>query len=180
MRKIVIPAVFVLVLASGAAPLAAAGGSGKARAASKPRARTFTMYTATTQFKLIDQGDPGFSLGDQDVFTDNVFTRKNGARLGIDGGVCTVVLVASAATLSGTLQCLVTYSLKGGQITAQGLARGWTTRCTAGRTARRSPEVQAASRTRAVRPRSRSSIRPIRPRRSGSRSFRSQRTSSYA
>lgn len=123
MRKIVIPVVFVLVLACGAAASAAGGGSGKARTASKPRARTFTVYTATTQFRLIDQGASGFSLGDQDIFTDNVFTRKNGARLGIDGGVCTVVRVTNAATLSGTLQCVVTYSLKGGQITAQGLAR---------------------------------------------------------
>lgn len=110
------------MLAFGGAASTTAGRSGRARRASKPNSRPFTVFTSTTQFRLINLGKPGFSLGDEDVFTDNVFTRKHGAKLGLDGGVCTVVRVADAATFSGTLQCLVTYSLRGCQITAQGLA----------------------------------------------------------
>jgi allene oxide cyclase-like protein len=123
MRKAVTPFVLVLVFASGGAALASTGHPGKARTSAKPRSRTFTVYTSTSQFNLVDLAPQGFSLGDEDVFTDDVFTHRGGARLGIDGGVCSVVRVADAATFSGTLQCLVTYSLKGGQITAQGLAR---------------------------------------------------------
>jgi hypothetical protein len=123
MPKVVVPFVLVLVFVSGGAALASAGHPGRARTSAKPPGRTLTVYTSTAQFNLVDLAPAGFRLGDQDVFTDDVFTRKGGARLGIDGGVCSVVRVADAATFSGTLQCLVTYSLKGGQITAQGLAR---------------------------------------------------------
>jgi len=60
-------------------------------------------------------------LGDELVFTDDVLTRRHGRRIGRDGGVCTVVRVTDASTLSGILQCQLTFSLQGGQITAQGL-----------------------------------------------------------
>jgi hypothetical protein len=62
-----------------------------------------------------------FSLGDRVVFSDDLFTAKGGAQVGTDGGQCTVVRVTDAAAGSGVLQCLVTFSLPGGQITTQAL-----------------------------------------------------------
>jgi len=44
-----------------------------------------------------------------------------GTQVGTDGGQCTVVRVTDAAAGSGVLQCLVTFSLPGGQITTQAL-----------------------------------------------------------
>lgn len=79
------------------------------------------VYTALAQARLLDLGQPRFSQGEQDIFSDDVFTKKNGGRIGIDGGVCTVVRVANAATHSGTDQCLITFSLNDGEITTQDL-----------------------------------------------------------
>ncbi len=72
---------------------------------------------------MIDLGDPGFSLGDETVFADNLFTHQNGDEVGTDGVVCTVVGVTAAATGSGTLQCPGTFSFSGGQIVTEGLVK---------------------------------------------------------
>ena len=84
--------------------------------------KTITFYAPTVQFKLIDLGDTGFSLGDESVFSDDLLTAPNGETLGFDGGTCTVVRVKDAKTQTGTVQCLVTFSLRDGQITTQSLS----------------------------------------------------------
>src|SRR5512133_3322154 len=84
--------------------------------------KTIRFYAPTVQFKLIDLGDAGFSVGDESVFSDDLLTAPNGKPLGFDGGTCTVVRVKDAATQTGALQCLVTFSLPGGQITTQALS----------------------------------------------------------
>jgi Allene oxide cyclase barrel like domain len=89
-----------------------------APAATTPK--TVTVYTKLAQAALIDVSKPGFSLGDEDIFSDNVFT-KNGSSIGTDGGVCTVIRVLNAATRSGTDECLITFSLTRGEITTQDL-----------------------------------------------------------
>lgn len=84
---------------------------------------TFKVYapTANDRIAFIPVVKDTFSLGDRTVFSDDVFTSKGGDRLGIDGGVCTVVRIADAAKASGELLCNVTFSLPGGQISTQEL-----------------------------------------------------------
>jgi hypothetical protein len=55
--------------------------------------------------------------GDELVCVDNL--ARDGVKVGHDGRVCTVL--AAAPDGSGEEQCVVTHTLPGGQITAQGL-----------------------------------------------------------
>jgi len=79
------------------------------------------LFSSTAQFKQLDLGDSGFSLGDETIISDDLFAAKGGAKIGSDGGVCTVVRVDTAATATGTLQCPVTLSLQNGQLFTVGL-----------------------------------------------------------
>ena len=58
----------------------------------------------------------GTSLGDQIVFTNRLL--KDGTEVGHEGAVCTVTSVERQE-----MQCVATFSLGGGQITAQALVR---------------------------------------------------------
>jgi allene oxide cyclase-like protein len=78
-----------------------------------------TIAGKTVQLNLVDVGEPGFTLGDQVALSDDL--RVKGKPAGIDGGVCTLIRIADAKAQSGTAQCQITYSLDGGQVTAQGL-----------------------------------------------------------
>jgi hypothetical protein len=79
------------------------------------------LFALTVQTTDIDLGPPGFSLGDQNVFSDDLSPQKGSATTGIDGGVCTIVRIDETAN-TATAQCVVTASLAGGQIAIQGLA----------------------------------------------------------
>jgi hypothetical protein len=68
-------------------------------------------------FPLLDLGEPGDSLGDQSVFSQDLF--RGGEKVGVSGVVCT--LVRLEPRVSATLQCVATARLPGGQITIQGL-----------------------------------------------------------
>jgi len=109
--KFAIVALVAVVLAAIGAGLASG---------SEGTGRTFTVFSKTVQFAAIDLGDKGPSLGDQFVFSDDLFTEKGGASAGFDGGVCTVVRHDEAAK-TDTVQCEVTFSLEGGQIATQAL-----------------------------------------------------------
>ena len=65
----------------------------------------------------IDLGEAGDSLGDQFVFSGDLF--RSGEKVGIDGGVCTIVRLEPR--VSATSQCVATAELPKGQITVQGL-----------------------------------------------------------
>jgi hypothetical protein len=80
-----------------------------------------TLFDTTVQSTDIDLGDKGFSQGDQLIFADDLFAKKDDPKIGRAGGVCTVVRVTDAEKFSGTAQCVVTLSLPDGQITVQGL-----------------------------------------------------------
>jgi hypothetical protein len=67
---------------------------------------------------FVDNGDPGFSVDDQFVFSNDLY--RNGEKVGEDGGTCTVTRIAAGG--AATLHCLGTNSLPGGQIAVQGLA----------------------------------------------------------
>jgi hypothetical protein len=74
----------------------------------------FRVDAVTTEQQLLDLGAPGNSLGDQIVFTTRLL--QGGTEVGHQGGVCTVTSVARHQA-----QCVATYALGGGQVTAQAL-----------------------------------------------------------
>ena len=98
----------VVALAVGIA-LPAAGSTGNAA-----QDQTIRVTAVTTEQKLLDLGGPGFSLGNEIVFSQKLLQGAN--QLGHDGSVCTEVSVARQEA-----QCIATYSFPGGQITAQAL-----------------------------------------------------------
>jgi hypothetical protein len=110
----------VVSLALGGATLAS-GDSGVSR--ENHGGHTFTIYapTAAGRIAFVPVTAGKFSLGDRTVFSDDLFTSQGGKSLGFDGGVCTVVRIADAASASGELQCQITFSLPEGQITTQEL-----------------------------------------------------------
>ena len=119
MRKFVIAAAAVMALASGGVALASDDPpevSGRTGADHK-----IALTGKTTQLNLLDLGDQGFTLGDQIAFSDDLLSKPNGKPAGLDGGACTLIRVTDADAQTGTVQCLITYSLKGGQVTTQGL-----------------------------------------------------------
>ena len=101
---------------------AAGGGLAAATASSSDdgQGRTFTVFSKTVQFAAIDLGASGSSLGDQDVFSDDLFTERGGSNVGSDGGVCTTVRQDKSAGTT-TVQCVVTFSFEDGQIATQAL-----------------------------------------------------------
>jgi hypothetical protein len=108
-------------IASVAAVVLAVACVGLASASSSDdTSRTFTVFSKTVQVAEIDLGDPGRSLGDQFVFSDDLFTEKGGDNVGFDGGVCTLVRRDEASS-TDTVQCVVTFSFEGGQIATQAL-----------------------------------------------------------
>ena len=119
MRRFVIAAAAVMALASGGVALASDDAPevfGRTGADHK-----IALTGKTTQLNLLDLGDQGFTLGDQIAFSDDLLGKPNGKPAGVDGGACTLTRVTDADAQTGTVQCQVTYSLKGGQVTTQGL-----------------------------------------------------------
>jgi hypothetical protein len=98
----------VVALAVGIA-LPAAGSTGNAA-----QDQTIRVTAVTTEQKLLDLGGPGFSLGNEIVFSQKLLQGAN--QVGHDGSVCTEVSVARQEA-----QCIATYSFSGGQITGQAL-----------------------------------------------------------
>jgi hypothetical protein len=98
----------VVALAVGIA-LPAAGSTGNAA-----QDHAIRVTAVTTEQKLLDLGGPGFSLGNEIVFSQKLLQGAN--QVGHDGSVCTEVSVTRQEA-----QCIATYSFPGGQITAQAL-----------------------------------------------------------
>jgi hypothetical protein len=87
-------------------------------AAHGDRGDTLTLRAVLSQEEFVDLGDAGPSLGDELVFSETLF--KDGRDIGMSGGVCTITHAVPPYDVL-TLQCLVTLSLRRGQITLQGL-----------------------------------------------------------
>jgi hypothetical protein len=83
--------------------------------------RVLTFHSTESALTPLPVTAGKFSQGDRVVLTDDLFASRGGRPAGIDGGECTTVRVTDAAAASGVLQCLVTFSLPGGQITTQAL-----------------------------------------------------------
>jgi len=121
MRKIMLWAIAASLTVGGVA--LANGRSNTPHARQHRNVRVVKLFATTVQFKQLDLGDTGFSLGDEIVLADDVLTRQGGTEVGVDAGVCTVVRVENAATGTGTLQCPVTLSVKGSQLFTVGLVQ---------------------------------------------------------
>lgn len=78
---------------------------------------TYKLLLRHTQFAGLDLGDPGTGLGDEFVFSGDLY--QNNVLVGHDHGVCT--LTQSGPDDSFHQQCVVTFSLPEGQLTLQGV-----------------------------------------------------------
>jgi hypothetical protein len=95
----------------------ALGSSQGAASTSSDNQQTIRVLAVFTEFDAnIDVGAPGFSLGDEVVFSGNLL--RNGQQVGRVGVVCTFVSTANANRVEA--QCPTTSILPGGQITTQG------------------------------------------------------------
>jgi hypothetical protein len=116
--KFGIAAIVAVVLAVASVALASA--DSPERSADDDSVEVIKLFATEVQSADIDLGAQGFSLGDQFVFSDDLFRRKGGEKLGFDGVVCSVVRIDQQAQ-STTVQCTFTASLREGQIAGQGL-----------------------------------------------------------
>jgi hypothetical protein len=81
--------------------------------------RAFTITTKTLGEKKFDNGDPGFSVGDSNVITEDAY--RDGKRVGTSDVTCTVMR-ADPVKHTFAVECLNTTVLPEGQISAQGVA----------------------------------------------------------
>jgi hypothetical protein len=101
MRKLSLAATAALVLAVASVTLASASASSSATQTSdKKSTQVIHLVARTVQDATLDRGEPGDSLGDQFIFSDDLF--RGGRKVGHDGGVCT--LVRLVPRVSATLQ----------------------------------------------------------------------------
>jgi hypothetical protein len=117
-RKLPLGVLVILVLAVVSLPAASASSSQAGSSAGDDKKVEVIRVTAVdVQDTFLDLGEPGESLGDQSVFSQDLFRR--GEKVGTAGVVCTLVRVDTG--VSATVQCIGTAELPRGQITIQGL-----------------------------------------------------------
>jgi hypothetical protein len=133
----------VVALAVGIA-LPAAGSTGNAA-----QDQTIRVTAVTKEQKLFDLGGPGFSLGNEIVFSQKLLQGTN--QVGHDGSVCTEVSVARQEA-----QCIATYSFPGGR----SAPRRWLSLAQRRRMTGPSPAAPANTRVRRVSYTSRMSRQP--------------------
>ncbi|MEV0175251.1 hypothetical protein AB0I00_29540 [Streptomyces sp. NPDC050803] len=77
---------------------------------------TFTLYAKEVPGEDDDQGEQQLpEVGDSFSFADDLYEDKGGEKVGRDGVACTVVRAGNPMDI----QCVGTFVLSGGQITAQ-------------------------------------------------------------
>jgi len=103
-----------------AAGALAASALGPALATGDGSDLTIQVRSVTVQDAELDLGEPGVGIGDQYVFSSDLFRVDNGRPAGQDGGACTIVRI-DAATEAVTGHCVGTVSFPRGQVTVQGL-----------------------------------------------------------
>jgi hypothetical protein len=92
-------------------------GSASTASGHADKQRTIRVLAVFTEFDAnIDVGAPGFSLGDEVVFSGNLL--RNGEQVGRVGVVCTFVSTANVNRVEA--QCPTTSIFPDGQITTQG------------------------------------------------------------
>ncbi|MEA2322873.1 MAG: hypothetical protein QOD81_2723 [Solirubrobacteraceae bacterium] len=116
--KFSIAAVLAVVLVIAGVTLASARPTSSA-ADRAGRVIKLVTVTPADGIRFIDHDPAGPSLGDEEVFTDDVYDESGQTKLGVDGGVCTIVRLEGKNM--AVAQCVVSLSLAHGQVTAQGL-----------------------------------------------------------
>ncbi|MGH2732558.1 MAG: allene oxide cyclase barrel-like domain-containing protein [Actinomycetota bacterium] len=87
-------------------------------AVSEDDGRTFTLIAKNVQQEELDLGEHGESLGDQFIFSDDLFSEYDKHdKVGSDGGYCVVVRVNDPSQAV----CHSVLSLEKGQIVVEGL-----------------------------------------------------------
>jgi Allene oxide cyclase barrel like domain len=120
-KKLAISVIVALVLAVASITLASATAppASVANTDNHGKVQVIQLVARTVQEAFLDiDRNQGPSLGDQIVFSDNLF--RNGKKVGTDGGACTVTNVSKDLS-KVTANCVATLSLRRGQITLQGL-----------------------------------------------------------
>jgi Allene oxide cyclase barrel like domain len=112
MRKLITAAAAVALVVLSVAAFASASASTRSAPGT-----TVSFIAKTTQLSQIDLPPTGFGQGDEVVFHDLLLSH--GQVIGHDGGSCQATFVAKGRVPQ--FQCLVTFVLRGGQVTAQGL-----------------------------------------------------------
>jgi allene oxide cyclase-like protein len=112
-----LPLAILAVLALAVVIVPGASTSSVVRSSDDDDVVVIRVTETTVEDANLDLGEPGDSLGDQFIFRNDL--SRAGKKVGIDGGVCT--LVGLEPMVSATLQCVATAVLPRGQITVQGL-----------------------------------------------------------
>jgi len=114
----VIAVVALMVAAVSPALGASSQGAASTSSGHADDQQTIRVIAVFTEFDPnIDVGAPGFSLGDEVVFSGNLL--RDGKQVGRVGVVCTFVSTQNADRVEA--QCPATATLPGGQITIQGV-----------------------------------------------------------
>lgn len=113
------PFAILAALALAVMIIPGASTSSSVRSADDDRLLVIRVTERTGQEAFLDLGEPGDSLGDQFVFSNDLF--RGGEKVGTDGGVGTIVRLQPM--VAATIQFVATARLPGGQITVQGLVR---------------------------------------------------------
>ena len=112
MRKLIAAAAAAALVVLGVAAFASASASTHGAPGI-----TIRFIAKTTQLSQIDLPPAGFGQGDEVVFHDQLLSH--GKVIGHDGGSCQATFVPKKGVPQ--FQCLVTFVLRGGQVTSQGL-----------------------------------------------------------
>lgn len=108
----------ILLLLGLALLIGGASASADDRGHKKDRDDRLRLVAVSDQLKDFDLAPAGESIGDYFVFSDKVYDRER--QVGYLDGVCTATRVEAAASHQ---QCVVTLTLRKGQLTSQGVIR---------------------------------------------------------
>ena len=106
----------IIAAAAAALTLTSLSPASAHKSPSKPH--VFTVATKTIEEARLDLGNPGPTLGDANVITEDVYV--GGKKVGTSDVTCTLVRLEPASHFFA-VECLNTTVLPGGQITAQGV-----------------------------------------------------------
>jgi hypothetical protein len=117
MRRLISKALAVVTLT--AASFALTSATAVASTPSDQSPKTLHLLVKTVDSAALDLGQQGPSLGDQSIFTSDLY--RQGKKIGEGRSICTVTRIAGiGADLKVTAQCLGTDVLPAGQVTVQG------------------------------------------------------------
>jgi hypothetical protein len=113
LRKLMVGVLATVLVATGAS-LAVAGGGDDG---DDDGGQTIRLVSRTTTETNVDDGATGESAGDRFVFASDLF--KGDENVGDEAGECVIARIVER--VAATANCAATLSLRGGQITLQGL-----------------------------------------------------------